>query len=572
MRLLYILFIIGVSFSQQTHFEKSNFLETVPPNNVLDFYKQLQNKSPYIKIMSAGESDYGNQIKTVVISQKKIFKPDLKSNELVFMIQNGIHSGESCGIDASQLFARHILKEFEANTKYEDLIFVIIPVYNVGGHQHFTPYNRINQNGPTRMGFRGNARNYDLNRDYIKMDTKNMATFANIFHSWNPQVFLDNHSTDGADYQYSMTYMINETEYTLDPIRNYVKTKLKPDFLSDMSRVGYPAIQYVSLHKRSDIKAGIDYFHLAPRYSTGYAEMFNTISILVETHMLKPYEVRVKSNYEFMISLSNHFSKHKTEIMQTIEKNAKIASSLTEYAIARKLNREKSSPLQFLGYEYTNIYNKYANSELVKYDISKPFSMEIPLYETFDVDKSITVPQSYIIPQQWTEVIERLRKNNVIMTSLTQDSEIKISQYRIENAKWSSRPFEGKQMMSSFDLKTETTTRTFRKGDIIVEMNQPKNIYIMNVLEPDASDSFLKWGFFKIIFQQKEYFDPYSFVEKIPELIKNDPTLESRFETYLKENPNIEKNAFMRLYFFYINSPYYESHVHNLYPIFRIEK
>lgn len=572
MNKFYFLFIIAFSFAQKTHFEKSNFLETVHPDHVLDFYQELEKSSNFIKIKKVGYADYGTALHNIIISQKKIFTVEQKKDEFVFMIQNGIHSGESCGIDASQLFARYILNEFKKHDKFKDIIFVIIPVYNLGGHQKFSPYNRVNQNGPVKMGFRGNARNYDLNRDYLKMDTENMKVFADVFHSWQAHAFLDNHSTDGADYQYAMTYMINETEFTLEPIRNFVSKTLKPAFLKDMDEAGYPAVQYVSLTKRDDIKSGINYFHLAPRYSTGYTELFNTISILVETHMLKPYEIRVKSNFEFIKSLSKQFSIHKKEIQRVIEENKKVASSLNEYAISRKLNREKSTPLKFKGYEYEKVFNKYANTELVKYDRTKPFESEIPLYMNFDVDKMINVPEAYIIPQEWVEVIDRLKKNNVILKSIESEEEIMVSQYRLTNPKWSSRAYEGHQMLSSVDINTETKKRKFRKGDVLVEMNQPSNIYLMNVLEPEASDSFLKWGFFKIIFQQKEYFDPYSFVEKIPELIKNDPSLEEKFELYLKENPQFEKSAFMRLYFFYQNSPFYESHSHNLYPIYRIER
>ena len=88
---------------------------------------------------------------------------------------------------------------------------------------------RANQNGPNEYGFRGNAQNLDLNRDFIKMDTENSFTFAKIFHDLNPDVFVDNHVSNGADYQYVLTYISSLRQRLAPSLSTIIYDSLLPN-------------------------------------------------------------------------------------------------------------------------------------------------------------------------------------------------------------------------------------------------------------------------------------------------------------------------------------------------------
>lgn len=572
MKLLFSLFLLGsflLGQTPKTAFEVSGGTESVHPNHVLDFYRELAKAHSEIRIEEAGLSDLGSPIHTIVVSEDGKASPAAMDGKIVVFINNGIHSGESCGIDASQLLVRDILQN---NVDIlEDITLVIIPVYNVGGHQKFSPYNRINQNGPVNMGFRGNARNYDLNRDFMKMTTKNAATFASIFHSWNPDIFIDNHSTNGADYRHALTYMINETAHTTKALRDFVLKDFKPELEDASMDRGVPAMTYVSLKERDNLKAGIDYFHLAPRYSTGYTDLFNTISILVETHMLKPYNERVSANYKFMQATLETAADKKSDLKEARSAAILATKSMRQHAISWKKDYTKSDKATFLGYNYTMEFNKYAGTKVVKYHHDQEETWEIDIYNHYEPQKTIDVPNAYIVPKQWADVIRRLKANGVQMKPLKEKKTFSVEEYRFaRGAKWRQAPFEGKLGLAKLETSTEKREKEFQVGDYVVEMNQAQNKYILEVLEPEARDSFTRWGFFNIVFQQKEYFSPYLFVDKIPELFKMKPELEREFEQFLKDNPQAEKNMFMRLYYLYERSPWYEKHVHMLYPIARV--
>jgi hypothetical protein len=565
-----LLFVLTVySQAPQTHFEQSNGLETVRPDHVLDFYYALAENSSNIKIQEAGLSDLGRPIYTVIIGENAALESADQSNKMVLLINNGIHSGESCGIDASQLLARDLVGE--KSNLLKDITVVIIPVYNLGGHQKQSPYNRINQNGPLEMGFRGNAANYDLNRDFIKMDSKNAETFLSIFHTWQPDLFIDNHATNGADYQHALTYMINETAHTTEALREYIQDSFKPALEKRSTEKGVSPTTYVNLKEAGNIKAGIDYFHLAPRYSTGYTDLFNTVSILIETHMLKPYKIRVEASLAFMHSTIETAIDQKDDLVDARSDAIDETKSLETYAISYEKDFSEYDEIEFQGYEFTKKFNRYAGVDLVSYNTERPVTWDLKVYNSYKSNRDVTVPKAYIIPKQWQHVIRRLKANGVKLTPLRENNDFLVEEYRFsKDAAWANSPFEGRHRITNLNTSTELSTKTFSVGDYLVEMNQEQNKYILEVLEPHGVDSFVRWGFFDVIFQQKEYFSPYLFVEKLPELLKMKPELEVEFATYLKENPQFKENPYMRLNFFYERSPWYERHTHLLYPIARV--
>ena len=218
---------------------------------------------------------------------------------MTILINNGIHPGESDGIDATMMLFRDYASGKIKSPK--NTVLVTIPVYNIGGALNRNSTTRTNQNGPESYGFRGNARNYDLNRDFIKADTLNARTFMDIFHAVNPDIFIDNHTSNGADYQYTMT-LIASQHNKLDPhLAKYLNDRLLPYVYKDMKARDWEMTPYV--YARSTPDEGIIEFLDLARYSSGYAALHNTIAFMPETHMLKPYKDRVESTYHFMDSM-----------------------------------------------------------------------------------------------------------------------------------------------------------------------------------------------------------------------------------------------------------------------------
>ena len=550
-----------------TDFEKSKGLKTVHPTRTMLFYRQLAAKDPRVHIEQIGTGDAGHPIHVVIVSKSKRFTPKQIGQHAVILVNNGIHSGESCGIDATQLMVRELLQDMEKGHTYDNLIFVTIPVLNVGGQRQFRRYNRANQNGPVRMGFRGNARNYDLNRDFIKADTQNILAFTKLFHRWKPHIFVDNHSTNGADYQHTMTYTLPEGPDLSPSMRALIKTQLKPFVEKDMAKKGLPLCPYVTPVKYQDLKKGLKGWIYSGRFSTGYVKFFHTIPVLSETHMLKSYKKRVRASFELMKTLAQYASKHARLLHQTKQKATQEAMQQTRYTLRWKRTKA-SKKITFLGSAYYKEKSSLTGGLLTRYDRSKPQTWTIPFYNSFAPKHQIDIPHAYLIPPAWKGVLKRLRHNKIKMTKVEKTHTLTVRQSIFTKAAWSKRPYEGHFYPTT--LQTESFTRrvVIEKGTWIVPTKQPGRRYIIETLEPTARDAFVRWGFFNTLFQQKEYFSPYTFEGIAKKLLKRDKRLREIFENRLRKEPDFASSPRKRLQFIYQSSPYYEK-PHNTYPIVR---
>ena len=368
-----------------TLFEKSNGTETPEYAAVIDYYKKLTNSYSELSMYAIGETDSGNPLHLIVFNvDGKMKLEDIKNSpKNRVLINNRIHPGESDGIDASMMLLRNLAQNDSLKALYKNSIIAFIPIYNIGGSLNRNSHTRTNQNGPKEYGFRGNARNFDLNRDFIKQDTKNAAAFAAIFHSVNPDVFIDNHVSNGADYQYALTHLYTQHNKLGGDLGDFLESTMRPEMEASLEKKGIIITPYVNVWGDTP-EAGFSQFYDSPRYSTGYTTLFNTFGLMVETHMLKPYKIRVEQTYELMLSAFDFAEKNSVKVKE-LRKNA-VANIIAKktYPIAFRPDRNKPTTLQFKGYEATYLESKVTNGKHLFYDRSQPFTKETNYFNNFE--------------------------------------------------------------------------------------------------------------------------------------------------------------------------------------------
>ncbi|NOR74624.1 MAG: hypothetical protein GQ525_05650, partial [Draconibacterium sp.] len=264
-------------------------------------YQLLDASYENAKLVESGLTDSGKPLHTFIINSENEFNPEKikQQGKSVLLINNGIHAGEPAGIDASLQFADDILRnKNEMASHLKNTVIVIIPAYNIGGLLHRSAFNRANQTTPYETGFRGNAANLDLNRDFTKCDSENAKSFTELFHKWDPDVFLDTHTTNGSDHQYSVTLIAPPPDFFPPNQEKFLRETMIPDLYNNMKKGEYELIPYVSWMYR-DPKRGIKMTQEGPRYSSGYASLFNCYGMMTENHVYKDYPDRVKSCYQF---------------------------------------------------------------------------------------------------------------------------------------------------------------------------------------------------------------------------------------------------------------------------------
>ena len=551
-----------------TPFEKSDGRETATYAECISYFKQLDKLSPKISIREMGMSDAGYPYHLVLYSNDGISDPKQwhSHNKIVILVINDIHPGEPDGVDASMLFMRDI---HDKKIRIPDNIgLAIIPIYNIGGALNRNSFSRANQNGPVSYGFRGNAQNLDLNRDFTKNDSRDSRSFVEIFHWLDPDIQIDNHVSDGADYQHTMTLISTQWNKLGGETGKFLHDVFDPALYLSMDKKGWSMCPYVNFEE-GDPGRGWEEFHDSPRYSSGYAALFHTISFIPETHMLKPFKDRVKSTYALMRTITEQASVHAKEIIEKRKKDIADSQQKNEFALSWKADRTKFDTILFKGYTASYKPSEISGQQRLFYDHSKPFEKEVRFYDYFNEDKLVQAPRFYLIPQGWHEVTDLLKLNGVIMQRLTRDSSIDVEVYHIDGYNSASRAYE--KHHRNTDVKTSSSRQTikFLKGDYIINTHQLAKRFIVEMLEPTGDDSYFSWNFFDAILQEKEGYSDYRW-EDIAELyLKDHPELKNKLEERKKTDSSFAKDASAQLNFVYKNSPYYEP-AHLRYPVYRL--
>ncbi len=562
----------NISKDWLTHFEKSNQLESPNYEDTLKYLQKFADHTPYVKINTIGFTPQGRELKVIIVSKDKCFTPEQaqKTDKAIVLIQNGIHPGEVEGKDACMLLLREILITKEKQSLLDNTVLLIIPVFNIDGHERISPFNRPNQNGPKKMGWRTNALNLNLNRDYLKADTPEIRSFLKLFNDWLPDFMIDNHTTNGADYQYHVTYGI-ETHQNIDRgLINWIDKKYLPHLLNKVEEDGFIIGPYMEF-KAGTIESGILNLPAPPRLSHGYCAAQNRVCLLVETHSLKPFANRVFSTKSMMVHSLSFINNNYKELVLL---NKQADKETLKYYLSRKKKfplvlqgNGKFDKFLFKGYEWYDEYSKITGSTVRKYT-GKAVKIEVPFFNQASSVTKISVPPAYLIPPQFSEIIDVLKAHQIKFNLLKSEKKIKVEKYRFEDVRFVEKPYEGRQLLS-FKCFSFTETVDVESGTLIVYTNQRQLRVIINLLEPEAPDSFVNWGFFNAFFERKEYAEAYVMEPYAKQMMKDNPQLRSDFYKKLNENESFRNNSGERLDFFYKRSPFYDKG-ENIYPILRM--
>jgi len=552
-----------------TTFEKSNGTQTPTYDEVIQFYKDLDDAYVSIKTYEVGTTDIGEPLTLISFNPNRSFESEFAESQDVrrVLINNGIHPGESDGIDATMMLMRDLAQgKIEAP---ENTWVGAIAIYNVGGALNRNSTSRTNQNGPEAYGFRGNAKNYDLNRDFIKNDTKNSQAFTEIFHLVRPDVFIDNHVSNGADYQYTLTHLFTQHNKLGGVLGDYLYQDFQPKLELDLKSKDWDITPYVNVFNRTP-EQGFSQFMDHPRYSTGYTALWNTIGLMVETHMLKPYKPRVEGTYELMKSALK-ITAQEGEKIKALRKDAFNAFAKADtYPLAHTIDSTQTSTLQFLGYEGEMIPSEITGQQRLKYNRNKPFTKEITYYNFFKPSKEVSIPKAYVIPRGWRDIVLKLRENEISFKQLKKDTTFMAEVYHIEDYQTSRNPYEGHYPHYGTTVTATQEEVTIRKGGYIVKTEDQDGLrYLLETLEPEANDSFFNWNFFDTILQQKEGFSPYVWEDKALEFLNQNPAIKAEFEAKKIAEAAFAQNWYAQLSWIHKKSPQYEK-AHLRYPIVRM--
>ncbi|PKP47500.1 MAG: hypothetical protein CVT92_16890 [Bacteroidetes bacterium HGW-Bacteroidetes-1] len=581
-RILFLLILLQLftpTFGQQnnwlTYYEQSGLLETPRYNETMQFIQQLDEVSDQLSAHGFGFSPQGRELIYVVYDRDGLSEPQAirEAGRIVLFVQACIHPGESEGKDAMLIMLRDLVIHNKNTELFDKVSLLFIPIFNVDGHERFNAHSRINQNGPKEMGWRTTAQNLNLNRDFLKADAPEMKAWLKLYDLWQPEFFIDTHTSDGADYQYVITYALEtggnmETELTQWQAKVYL-----PLVQEKMEIVGFPMFPYVSFRRWHDPRSGLISNVGGPMFSQGYTAIRNRPGLLVETHMLKPYKLRVESTEEII--------KATLEVLNIQHLILKDLIFEADTYISSKAFRQQPFPLRFTvdmtdsimvpfkGFSYEVHKSDLTGGDWFVYDNKKPVDFRLPLFEQSKPLYTVKLPEAYIIPAEWQEVIERMKLHGIEMFPLEEERKIQTEYYQFTQIEWQRSTYEGRHRIAKMQFDTKQNEVAYPAGSMVVPMNQPLTKVIAHILEPRGNGSLLEWGFFDIIFEQKEYAESYVMEPLARIMLDTIPLLREAYEHKMSTDSLFAENAWQQLNWFYSKTPWWDSQ-YNRYPIGRI--
>ncbi|RJE74162.1 hypothetical protein BGP76_13295 [Reichenbachiella sp. MSK19-1] len=549
-----------------TYCEQSGMTETPSYQETVAWLSKLVDTGSLLHLTTIGESEQQRDIVMVIASSEENFTVQgLKnSNKPLLLVQAGIHAGEIDGKDAGLMLLRDIA--VGGKEKLLDKVnLLFVPILNTDGHERISPYNRVNQRGPKNMGWRTNAQNLNLNRDYSKLETAGVQAIVQVINEYEPDLYLDLHVTDGADYQFDITYGwpgdAGHSQYS----SLWLGRVFKPAVDKALTANGHVPGPLMFAFNDRDFSEGNAEYEFSPRFSDAYGDLRHVPSILVENHSLKPYKQRVLGTYVLLEQTMKILAKEGKQLRKAKEMDQ--ASRPDSVVLSYRLSESLADSMSLKGIKSEMKPSSITDGEYIAWT-GTSYEEEIVVRRMNEPNKVVSMPKAYWIPAEWAVIIDKLKAHGVKMDIITKPEVQQVQQYTIEEFSMNAMPFEGHVRCGDFELGKTTRLVTYAPGSARISTDQPLGRLVALLLEPDSPDSFLQWGYFHSIFSRTEYIEEYVIEPLAEQMLAKDAKLKERFESK-KATDSVFAQSPRAIYeWFYQQSPYYDKQW-KVYPVTR---
>jgi predicted deacylase len=558
--------------------EKTGWNETAPYAEAVEISHRLERASKFVKVMDIGTTPEGRTMIALVVSKDRAFTPDdaAKSGKAVIMIQSGIHAGEIEGKDTVLMLIRDMTVSKKFAGWLDHAIFVVIPVFNVDGHEYFSAYHRPSQNGPNSTGLRGTAQRLNLNRDYMKADTPEMKAWLRVFNSWMPDFLIDNHVTDGSDMQYDVTWDMARNQDIAEPAGAWVREKYVPELDKRMAADGHLVAPYGALRTREFF---MEVF--SPRYSHLYSAVQNRPSLLVETHSLKTARTRAWANYDIM--------RHTFDIITADAESLRKAVREADRAMSARAGDRNAEPVYLAGkvseksrpIVYHALKNAPFKSEVTGANVThytgEVDDIQTVIHDQIDTTLAAQMPLGYLIPAAFNSAAVLLQTHGVEIERTAKPLDQLFETYRFTSTKFAANASEG-HVMLTVEPRVVKEKIFIPAGSYWVPMKQRRARLILSLLEPNAPDSIAAWGLLDSVFEggggggrggRGGAVGEYLSEPIARRMMADQPELRKQFEQKIASDPQFAVDPRARLQWWFEQSKYQPEDA-GRYPIVRI--
>jgi dipeptidyl aminopeptidase/acylaminoacyl peptidase len=472
--------------------EKTDYKATSRHADVMDFCQKLAKLSPLVRLGELGTSSEGRKLPLVILADPPIATAEeaAKSKKLVVLAIGNIHAGEVDGKEGLLMLARDLATAKE-RPLLKDLVIVFAPIFNADGNEKMDR-NRPEQAGPEEVGIRANAQGFDLNRDYVKLESPEVRALVRFFSQWDPAVFIDCHTTNGSFHRYTMTYEGGRCPAGDPRVVSFTQEEMLPDITKRLEKdTGYKSFYYGNFSRdRSRWTTELP----TPRYGTFCGGLRNRIAILSESYSYAPFKDRVLGSRGFVKCIFEYTAENKDKIRKLLDDartaTVKAGTDLKETARVALQYKDapQGRPVEFLGFEEEEKDGKRVST-------GKPKSYELVYWGGTETTLSVRLPYAYLFPAAQAKVVENLQRHGAVVEELREDIDLDVEAYKVDKITKDQRVYQKHQAVK-LDVTPHKESRRFEAGTIVVRTAQPLGSLVAFLLEPQSADGLTNWNFF----------------------------------------------------------------------------
>jgi Zinc carboxypeptidase len=566
-----------IPYYWQTRAERTQYKLTADYAETMRYLHQLEGGSRWISIQSYGTSGQGRDLPLVVVSKDRAFTPEAAraTGKNLVLIQNGIHSGEIEGKDASLALIRDAAVLRTREGLLDHAILLVLPIFSVDAHERSGPYNRINQNGPDNMGWRATPIGLNLNRDYLKAEAPEMrALIGRVFTQWWPHLLVDDHTTDGSDYRHDLTYGLSMGPTVPRGVDRWASDVFEKRVVPRLAAMGHLPAPYLTFREPANPLSGVDMGGSTPRFSTGYAPLQCRPAILVETHMLKPYATRVKSTYDLLVALLEDIQAHPDDLPNAVTASetevatrGRSDSNVSRQVVLNTTFSPVSTPFAYRGVRQRLEASEISGAPVRRFS-SAAWDTIIPEFRDMVPSLTVTQPIGYLVPQEWTTCREHLDLHGVRYRRFAKAWTDSVEVQHVLDWSAATASFEGHHLISVKKLALERRLRTWQPGDLWVPLDQRSALVAVALFEAQSPDGLMAWNAFDTVFEKKEYAEDYVIEPIAKTMLAADPRLAAEFRARVASDTAFAHSPAARLDFFYRRSKWADP-LQDLHPVAR---
>jgi hypothetical protein len=555
--------------------EATDFRATSTYEQTMDYLRRVEAEAPaIIRVTDFGLSGQGRPLPLVIVSADGAFTPEAAAatGKPILLLQSCIHAGEVDGKDASLMILRDIALGRRPELA-EGPIVLFAPIYNLDGHENVSPYHRANQDGPVEgQGYRANAAGINLNRDFLRLASPEARAMAALVDRWDPDLHVDNHVTNGSDHAWVLTWLVAEAPQ-LDPALDEWVHEHLTEVLARTGKAGHPNGPYVSLVSGSDPTKGMIWDVAQPRYSSGYFPLRNRVSILIEMHAHKPFRDRVMANRVFMeeliLEVGSAGRALKKAVAAAESRTVSLGGATAEPSeiVLRWKVADEGENMRWPAFDWTTENSVVTGGSRIVYQPGKIREIELSWRHAPQPELSLPRPRGYLVAAGWPQIEEVVKGHGLRAYRVIEGTSLDVETIRLSKPEFATSSYQGVVMVGDFEVSRQRERRDVPANSLWIPADQPAFEVAVQLFEPEAPDSLIRWGALSSVFERKIYVG-LDVLEELAREMLEDPKVRDAWQAAIADE-EFAQDWRARYLWWYQRTPYWDESV-GLMPVFRV--